>query len=114
MASLAKLVGERIRQLRKEQKLSQEELGELAQLQSSYIGGVERGERNVSLETLEKIIQAFNISFFEFFRFGEIGLSDKLSKEELIEVFSDKLYNSDFSDVMKIFEIYKILQRGKE
>ncbi|WP_025845568.1 helix-turn-helix domain-containing protein [Paenibacillus ehimensis] len=113
MASLAKLVGERIRQIRKVQKMSQEELGELAHLQSSYIGGVERGERNVSLETLEKIVIALNMSYSEFFRFGEIGTSDKLSKEELIEVFSDKLHKSDISDVKKIFEIYNILKKGK-
>lgn len=113
MASLTKLVGERIRQLRKAQKMSQEELGELASLQSSYIGGVERGERNVSLETLEKIINALNISYSEFFRFGEIGTSTKLAKEELIEVFSGELLTRDISDVKKIFEIYNIIQKGK-
>lgn len=113
MASLAKLVGERIRQVRKAQKMSQEELGELAQLQSSYIGGVERGERNVSLETLEKIIKALNMSFSEFFRFGEIVPSNKLSKEELIEVFSGELLTKDISEVKTIFEIYNIIKRGK-
>ncbi|MCJ8012336.1 helix-turn-helix domain-containing protein [Paenibacillus sp. KQZ6P-2] len=113
MASLAKLVGERIRQIRKAQKMSQEGLGELANLQSSYIGGVERGERNVSIETLEKIIKALNMSYSEFFRFGEIGTSSKLSKEELIEVFSGELLTRDISDVKEIFEIYNIIKKGK-
>lgn len=113
MASLAKLVGERIRQVRKAQKLSQEDLGELAQLQSSYIGGVERGERNVSLETLEKIIKALNMSYSEFFKFGAISTSEKLSKEDLIEVFIGELLTRDISDVRKIFEIYNIIKRGK-
>jgi len=113
MASLAKLVGERIRQVRKAQKMSQESLGEFAQLQSSYIGSVERGERNVSLETLEKIIKALNMPYSEFFRFGEIGNSEKLSKEELIVVFSSELMTQDISDVRKAFDIYNILKRDK-
>ncbi|NOU95921.1 helix-turn-helix domain-containing protein [Paenibacillus sp. LMG 31456] len=82
-------------------------------LQSSYIGGVERGERNVSLETLEKIIKALNMSFSEFFRFGEIVLSNKLSKEELIEVFSGELLTKEISEVRTIFEIYNIIKSGK-
>ncbi|NEW06873.1 helix-turn-helix transcriptional regulator [Paenibacillus sp. SYP-B3998] len=113
MVSLAKLVGERIRQLRKLKKMSQEQLGELAQLQSSYIGGVERGERNVSLETLEKIIRALDLSYSQFFSFGEIGVSDKLSKEELIEVFSGELMTNELTEVRRIFEVYNIIKRGK-
>lgn len=110
MANLAILVGERIRQIRKEYKLSQEKLGEIAQLQSSYIGGVERGERNISLETLEKIIKAFDMPFIEFFNFSEIRNSDKLAKDELIEAFAADLLTSDVEQIRKIIDIYDIIK----
>lgn len=39
--------------------LSQEQLGEICGFRFSYIGGVERGERNISLENIEKIIMDY-------------------------------------------------------
>jgi transcriptional regulator with XRE-family HTH domain len=113
VANLTMLVGARIRQFRKKLNMTQEQLGELAQLQSSYIGGVERGDRNVSLETLEKIIKAFNISFSEFFQFGEIGTTKRLQKAELIEVFTGELLSKDIDDIRKIFEIYNVIYKLK-
>jgi transcriptional regulator with XRE-family HTH domain len=46
------LFGKRIRELRKERGWSQEGFADQAGLDRSYIGGVERGERNVSLENI--------------------------------------------------------------
>lgn len=109
MANLAILVGERIRQIRKDNKISQEKLGEMAQLQSSYIGGVERGERNISLETLEKIIKAFDMHYTDFFNFRDIGNSDKLGKQELLEVFVGELLTNDIEQIRKIYDIYNIV-----
>ncbi|QSR27259.1 transcriptional regulator [Nocardioides aromaticivorans] len=50
--------GERVRELRKPLGLSQEELGHRAGLDRTYIGGVERGERNISLDNIWKIAEA--------------------------------------------------------
>lgn len=52
------LIGKNIRKIRKEKKISQEELSFRANLYLSYIGKLERGEVNVSIETLEKIASA--------------------------------------------------------
>lgn len=62
-------VGNRIRALRKRRGWSQEELGARASLHSTYIGGIERGERNVSLLNLAKIAQALQIEMAELLTF---------------------------------------------
>ncbi|WP_083829957.1 helix-turn-helix domain-containing protein [Paenibacillus sp. HGF5] len=85
MANLAILVGKRIRQIRKDNKISQEKLGEMAQLQSSYIGGVERGERNISLETLEKIIKAFDMQYTEFLILEILGTQTNLLNKNFLK-----------------------------
>lgn len=69
--NLPENVGNRIRELRKAKGWTQEQLAEAASLHYSYIGGVERGDRNISLETLGKIIVAFGVPALEFFRFEE-------------------------------------------
>jgi transcriptional regulator with XRE-family HTH domain len=53
-----KRFGQRVRQLRLARQLTQEGLAELARLHPTYIGGIERGERNVSLDNLLKIARA--------------------------------------------------------
>jgi len=53
--------GEKIRKVRKENGLSQEELAEKAGLHRTYIGMIERGEKNITLTNIEKISKALNI-----------------------------------------------------
>ena len=60
-------IGQRIRALRKELSLSQEALALKAEVDRTYITDVENGHRNVSIEILEKIISALNVSIAMFF-----------------------------------------------
>lgn len=59
---ICKKFGDRVRELRVAQGLSQEVLAQKAGLHRTYIGGVERGERNVSLENIQKIAVALKIT----------------------------------------------------
>ena len=54
-------VGLNIREARKEKGLSQESLALISDLDRSYIGGVERGERNISIINLKKIANAIKV-----------------------------------------------------
>ncbi|MFS0555779.1 helix-turn-helix domain-containing protein [Brevibacillus reuszeri] len=68
MTELIKRLGNRIRFLRKVKGLSQEQLGELSGLHTNYIGQVERGEKNVTVESLEKIAKGLDVTLEELFR----------------------------------------------
>ena len=54
--------GQRVRALRKRVGLSQEQLALKCGLDRTYIGGVERGERNISIVNVEKIARAMELS----------------------------------------------------
>ena len=56
-----KLFGDRLREIRIQRKLSQEKLAELADLHRNYVGGIERGERNVSLINIVKLAHALAV-----------------------------------------------------
>jgi transcriptional regulator with XRE-family HTH domain len=53
--------GRRVRQFRLERRLSQEKLAELADLHRNYVGGVERGEWNVSLLNIVNLAHGLNV-----------------------------------------------------
>ncbi|HDR1061151.1 helix-turn-helix transcriptional regulator [Pasteurella multocida] len=59
--------GKRMKELRKQKGLSQEELALLCELDRSYVGSVERGERNISLINIHKIAMALNVNATELF-----------------------------------------------
>jgi transcriptional regulator with XRE-family HTH domain len=63
--------GSRIRQLRTERGLSQEELSELTGFHRTYIGMVERGERNLSLSNIGVFAKTFEVSISELTDFGK-------------------------------------------
>jgi transcriptional regulator with XRE-family HTH domain len=69
MESIRSKLGRRVRTLRKARGWSQEGLGERASLHPTYVGGIERGERNVSLINLAKLSEAFRISMAELLHF---------------------------------------------
>ena len=60
--ALLKRFGSRVRKVRREKGLSQEQLALESGLDRSYIGGVERGERNISLVNLFKLSNALSVS----------------------------------------------------
>lgn len=68
---VSKVVGENIRYNRNQKGLSQEQLGFKAELNSSYIGEIERGIKSPTLKTLNKIVNALDITFEDIFTFDK-------------------------------------------
>jgi transcriptional regulator with XRE-family HTH domain len=61
--------GKRVRELRLEKGWSQEVFALECELDRTYISGLEKGRRNVSLKNVEKICKALGVSLNEFFNF---------------------------------------------
>ena len=75
MSDIAKIIGQRIRNYRTQKGLSQEKLAELAGCHPTYIGQLERGEKNATLESVEKIASAMGVSLSQLF--DKLGRSEK-------------------------------------
>ena len=60
-------IGNRIKELRDEKKMSQKELSYSADLDRSYIASVENGQRNISIINIEKIAIALDVTLIQFF-----------------------------------------------
>ncbi len=71
MKSLRQQFGERIRVLRKSRKWTQEDLGERAGLHYTYVGQVERGEPNLSIDNIEKLASGLGVTPADLFAFSE-------------------------------------------
>ena len=58
---LVRIFGQNVRQLRTDLRLSQEQLAELAGLHRTYIGMIERFEKNVTIYNIERLANALNV-----------------------------------------------------
>lgn len=70
MKNVEERFGNRIKELRRAKGLSQEELAFKAGLHRTYLGGIERGERNPSLKNITAIAEALAITLSELFSFN--------------------------------------------
>ena len=91
--SLRAQLGQRIRQLRKTRNWTQQDLAQRAGLDYKYLGSVERGERNLSIDNIEKIAAGFGVEAAQLFLFAAEG---DMPEEELTEArIRDLLATSD-------------------
>jgi len=107
--NILKLVGSKIRDLRKAKGLSQEQLGEIAGFHFSYIGGIERAEKNISLLNLSKIADALDTEIYELFAYTHsVKTSNHTnSKEDEINRILELLYSRNVNDIRKARIILK-------
>ena len=85
MSDIAKIIGQRIRNYRTDKGLSQENLAELAKCHPTYIGQIERGEKNATVESIEKISVALNVSLSKLFE--NLGAEDSKTRNIPLECY---------------------------
>lgn len=79
MPTIQQLVGQRVRELRKAKSWTLETLAEKADKHYTYIGGLERGVRNVTLEVLQDVANALGVPVSQLFVFVKHPLEEKLN-----------------------------------
>lgn len=85
MSDIAKILGQRIRNYRTLKGLSQEKLAELAGCHHTYIGQVERGEKNATIESIDKISSALGVSLSTLFE--KLGAKDSTERNIPLECY---------------------------
>ena len=102
MSKIAKIIGQRIRNYRTKLGLSQEKLAELSGCHPTYIGQLERGEKNATLESIEKISIALDLPLSKLFE--NLGGS-KNTKDIALDCY--EFISAKSKDEQ--YQIYKIL-----
>lgn len=96
-----KILGNRIKELRKRKKLSQEQLAELVQLEPPSICNIENGKNYPTIQNLEKIVNVLDVSFMDVFNFEHLQSNEDLKSE--IDIILNN--NPD-----RIRDFYKIIR----
>ena len=85
MSEIAKAIGQRIRNYRTARGLSQEKLADLCGCHPTYIGQLERGEKNATIESIDKIATALDVSLSKLF--DKLGGRDDGSRDIPLECY---------------------------
>ena len=97
--SLAENLGARIRFYRKQKGISQEKLAELCKLHPSYVGQIERGEKNITVDILHRLSLGLNIPMARLLQ--DVDTMDTADSHSLSEILELLLRLSD-GDIKKI------------
>jgi len=87
MTALRNLLGNRIRAIRHAKGLTQQNLADTSDLDYRYIGALERGERNFSVDTLEKVLAALNVTLYEMMYLDAEKSDTKNARRDAVDEF---------------------------
>ena len=100
-----KLLGKRIKELRKDAGLTQEKLAELIDIETTSLSGIESGRHFPSLPTLEKIAKNLNVELKSLFNFNHLRTIEQMKADIVNNI--DKLSDEKISFIYKFFEDFK-------
>ena len=110
-SNIAQIVGKRIRRYRTERKLTQEKLAELAGCHPTYVGQVERGEKNTTIETIEKIANALDVPLSQLFEM--VGGKQSETLNQYILLFHEFIESKTEEEQKILFEIITEIEKYK-
>ena len=107
-----KMLGNNIRFFRKKKNLTIEDLADKGNLNSQYLGGVERGEHNISADNIFAIAKALEIEPYHFFFFPKKTIPDNLFLKLINQISGDdqeliELYYKIICEIQKSFSSQK-------
>jgi transcriptional regulator with XRE-family HTH domain len=102
MSDAKTLLGKRIRYLRVQKKHSQEKLGEMSQISGKYIGEIERGQANLTIDVVEKLSTALKVEMVDLFNYQQ-----EMGKKRLKEEINSFVDGAGDEDLKRIFGVLK-------
>jgi transcriptional regulator with XRE-family HTH domain len=109
MQPLQKQVGLRLKQLREQKGLSQEALAALCDLHRTYIGLIERGERGLSIATVELIAKALDVAPYRLFEGTESSATVPAPKRPFKAAFAVEHVSAHLATIRQILIKAKIV-----
>jgi transcriptional regulator with XRE-family HTH domain len=106
MADAKTLLGERLRDLRKLRGLSQEDLAEQARISGKYLGEIDRGKANLTIDILEKLSTALRVGMMDLFDYQH-----EMGKKRLKEEINALICDAGDEDLRKIFRVLKSIMK---
>ena len=80
------LLGRRVKELRKGKELTQEQLAERAGLDVKFVGSIERGTENPSIQTLEKLAAALSVKIHQLLNFEHHVTGEKSLRRKITQI----------------------------
>ncbi|MFF2909777.1 helix-turn-helix domain-containing protein [Paenibacillus sp. NPDC057934] len=112
MSDLKVKIGERLRSFRTDKGLTQEELADRADVHFTYVGKLERGEVNFTIESIENIMNALELPLENIFRFIQ-PLSEQENDQTLSSIVN-LVHNRNLEDQKKALELLKFVLNWKD
>ncbi len=103
--TIKKLIGKRIKQLRKARGLTQFTLGEIIEVDQRQVAYIEGGNSFPSLKTLNKLSEAFDCSIKDLFDYEHL-----IAKENLQEAIEEKLQLADEKTLSMFYQFLKVFE----
>lgn len=109
MSKTGKELGERIRELRKVRKMSQEELAYKAGISPAHLGQIERALKNPTIDTIDQISRALDVPLSDLFR-TDIGYEIELETSPVISKINIHLSSMNEHQLTEILRLIRIVK----
>lgn len=93
MTELKKLLGKKIKEIRKKRNLTQEQLAELIDIEIPSMSNIETGKFAPSIETMQKLARELRVKPYELYLFDDVSYEEKLSEMTRVMASNEKLTN---------------------
>ena len=103
MSVIKKMLGKKIKQIRKSKNLTQERLAEMIGIEVPSLSNIETGKFAPSVDTLEKLSRTLDVNLWELYFFNT------MSQQEMLEEI-DKIIREDFETCRTVYYFLKALQ----
>lgn len=111
MSDIAKRVGLRIRELRNERHMSQEEVAFKAGISPAHLGQIERALKNPTIDTVAKIAAALDISVASLFTMDAVSVVSQNVTVDKINAQLNGMSEEEQKDILRIIRIFRGYQR---